>query len=40
MLGGILETLKNYPEEQVRNVLAQDILVLLTNSLVKFTEEE
>lgn len=32
--------MKNSKDEKVRNQFAQDILVVLTNSLVKFTEEE
>jgi hypothetical protein len=40
MLKGIIETLKNHPDEKLRNTYAQDILVVLTNSLVKFTEED
>lgn len=38
MLEGILESLKQHPEEKVRNQYSQDILVSIVNSLVKFTE--
>lgn len=40
MLKGITEALASHYDEKIRNVYAQEILVVLINSLVKFTEEE
>lgn len=37
MLKGIIEALKD-GELKIRNIYAQEILVVLTNSLIKFTE--
>lgn len=40
MLKGVTEALARHPEEQVRNLYAQEVIVVLLNGLIKFTEEE
>lgn len=40
MLRGVIESLTNHIDEKVKNLYSQDILVVLSNSLIKFTEEE
>lgn len=40
MLRGVTGALGKHPEQALRNIYAQEILVVLTNSLIKFIEEE
>jgi hypothetical protein len=40
MLLGLISSLKAYPDETARSIYSQEILVVIANSLIKFTEEE
>ena len=40
MLLGLINSLKKYPDETIRSIFSQQILVVIANSLIKFTEEE
>lgn len=40
MLLGLISSLKAYPDEIARSIYSQEILVVIANSLIKFTEEE
>ena len=36
----MISSLKAYPDETARSIYSQEILVVIANSLIKFTEEE
>lgn len=40
MLEGLINSLKNYQDQTTRSIFSQEILVVIANSLIKFTEEE
>lgn len=40
MLDGLINSLQHYPDPTARSIFAQEILVVIANGLIKFTEEE
>lgn len=40
MLQGIIESISKHNDSNVRNDLGQELLIVIINSLIKFTEEE
>lgn len=40
MLQGVVTSLKQHPDQNLKNLVFQEIIVMISNGLIKFTEEE